>query len=94
MSRYAIWVSNGVLAVSTHADVMIGLRGHELFGGMTNEALRRPLTPEVTNPQWIRNAEQHIYTGKNALGQFTVHRAISPADGAYDTGWLERGVHY
>ena len=59
-------VEDKILLASTHADVMISLRARrELTNLSTPAKLKRPLSPDLQNPQWIQNAQFDMFTDED-----------------------------
>jgi probable phosphoglycerate mutase len=92
---------NGTVAFSTHADVMVAMRSLPELGNLSEEQLKRPLTTELQNPQWIQNCQFDIYTRQDPFtgevaDDMKYFRSIAPViteneedlDTRYDTGWL------
>ena len=88
-------VADKIVLFSTHADVMIALRARpELTNLSTPAKLKRPLSPDLQNPQWIQNVQIDLFTDEDpttsqirkGVGYF---RSITTCDTEYDTGWLK-----
>lgn len=88
-------VEDKIVLFSTHADVMISLRARrELTNLSTPAKLKRPLSPDLQNPQWIQNVQFDMFTDEDPTTSkkrkdVTYFRSVTSADTEYDTGWLK-----
>lgn len=83
----------GIIALSTHMDVMVALRGHRDFGGLTNTTIQQPLYETLQNPLWVPNVAIDMYTdtdptsGRRHPGMRFFRHINTIAD--TDTDWLD-----
>jgi broad specificity phosphatase PhoE len=85
----------GIIALSTHMDVMVALRGHPNFGGLNNTTIKQPLADSLQNPLWVPNVAVDMYSNENPspnsderYRDMRFFRHLNPQADT-DTGWLK-----
>lgn len=85
---------DGIVAISTHADVMVAMRSlPELLALTTNKRMTRPLTPVLQNPQWVQNCQADFYAREDprtgqVFSEKSFFRSVATCGKKYDTGWI------
>lgn len=83
----------GIIALSTHMDVMVALRGHPNFGKLNNTTIQQPLHDTLQNPLWVPNVAIDMYADTDPVTdkkypRMRFFRHINTLEDT-DTGWLD-----